>query len=160
MKAEILLFLVLAAVFSCSHRNPEIIHMDFLDLVSIQLPSYSYEKIDSSLINRDLYYLVNESNPKNIEDSMIWNFIKTDHFIQQEIHQNYFRLNIMFYHQSENTDIVTKHRTSRYLSDCNQDEVSEYEWNQGKFNIVWHFDNGIMRGSENIILEDIKHHGQ
>ena len=132
--------------------------MDFLDVASIIPPSYSYEKIDSSLINRNLFYLVDESNPKNIKDSMIWNFINSDHFIQQEIHKNYFRLNIVFYHQSENTDIVVQHRSPRYLPDCNEDQFSEYEWDQGKLDDVMHFDNGVLRGAENIILEDIKHH--
>ena len=157
MKLRILLFFLVAACFSCSYRKPEIIHMDFLDQTGYQRPSYDYEKIDSSLINKELYYLVDESNPKNIEDSMIWSFIKSDPIIQKEIAKNYFRLNIMFYHQSDNTDIVLKQRTYRNLPDCNEDEISEYEWDQGKYSSIWHYDHGVLRGSEKIILEDIKH---
>jgi hypothetical protein len=104
---------------------------------------------------KTLYFIVNEKNPKLISDSMIHHFIKNDEFIQNEIYNVYNKLRIVFYKRSERTDQMLKQKSSVFLPYCNEDILYEYGWENGKPSDTLYFENGVIKGSENIHLNTL-----
>jgi hypothetical protein len=142
---------------ACVCVQPKIVHLDFCDVTDIQLPAFQNEKVDSSQQLRSIYFLIDESDPKCIKDSMMTNFIKTDQFIQNEISAKYAGLTINFYRKSKETDFLVKNKSSRDLPYCNKDIVAEFQWTNGIYSLVNHYTNGLIDGIDNTELEDLKH---
>lgn len=159
----------LAALFvsfgmsSCSCTSPEVIHLDFADVLSIVGPTMGERaagnvKIDSNVRSRQLFFLINESTPKCYSETVIDGFIDSSKLVQQEIARRYYELRIMFYHRSANTDAMLKFRTDKALTLCNDDIISEYVWRNGQASDTLFYDHGRIRGSEDIKIEKVPKH--
>lgn len=92
-----------------------------------------------------------------MNDSVFDNFIKNDKFIQSEVYNGYYRLNVTFYKKSKLTEELLKMRSSKYLDYCENDIVVEYQWLKGEpSKHPMHYKNGVIEGSEKINLEPVK----
>lgn len=152
--------LVSAVLPSCSRRKPEIMHLDFADWIHVAEPTIGevasgHFKIDSSKLNCELFFLVNETNPKYYADSVIERFIDTSQLIKEASEKHYDELRLLFYHRSSNTDELLKTKSTKYLPYCDNDMISEYAWRQGRPETTLFYDHGRPRG-EKIKLEDMR----
>ena len=160
MKGFVLLLLlgIIIAIpnFSCHCRNPKILHLDFCDFLNDVRNEKEKANPQKIVQEKDLNFVIDETDTKCLSDSMIRNFIKNDEFIQREIQNGYYRLDITFYKKSGYTDALIKKKSSRYIDYCENDIVFEYQWVEGKFYGVYYYDKGIIKGTEQIKLEIIK----
>jgi len=122
---------------SCSCRNPEFIHLDFADDLSIVGPTIGeraagHAKVDSTVRSRELFFLVNESDPKCYSEEVIERFVDTCKFVRREIAMRYHELRVTFYHRSVNTDFMLHTRTDKALTLCYNDIISEVVWRDGR----------------------------
>jgi hypothetical protein len=158
--------LALAGMPSCSCDHPEFIHLDFADMVYVVGPTMGekasgHYKIDSSILNRELYFLVNESNPKCYAKPVIEKFIDTNRLIREEIAKRYYELRVHFYHRGDNTvgdntDELLKSRTTKPLVYFENDIISEYVWRDGRQAETLFYDHGQIMDGQDIKLEDMR----
>src|ERR1700730_1099747 len=94
--------ILLTISFSCSPKN-KISHLGFLDAEgTIYYVGDTNHK--QPFNDMALYYLVGQSNIKDIEFSKIEKFISEDSLIQNTIKKKYATLDITFYKKSKNID--------------------------------------------------------
>lgn len=145
---------------SCSGNHPEFVHLDFADDVYFVGPTMGEKaagitKIDSSIRNSDVYFLVNESDPKRYAQPVIEKFIDTNRFIREEIAKRYNYLTVWFYRrgnntEGNNTDELLRTRTTKLLPYFNDDIISRYVWRNGRPNDTAFYDHGVERGAEKL----------
>ena len=70
--------------------------------------------------------------------------------------EKYARLDIYFYKRSECTEAVMKMKTSRHLDLCEKDILVEYLWKEGAIWDTLHYQNGVIKGSEDIRLDPVR----
>jgi hypothetical protein len=140
---------------SCNCKTPNIIHLAFCDALSI--PPVAVGQIpDTNLKSRDLCFVIEETNSKCFTNAIMKSYLDSNTFVQDEIKQRYYHLNITFYKRSNNTDRVMNMGSGKFLSDCNQDIVADYEWDNGIYSNVDFYRNGVIEGAENIKIENVK----
>lgn len=154
-------WLASAVIPSCSCDHPEIVHLDFADRVNLAGPAMGekaagFAKVDSSIRNCDIFFLVNESNAKCYGEPVIERFIDTSRFIREAIAQRYNELWVHFYHRGDNTDDLLKTRSTKLLALCNNDIVSEFLWRHGQPRDTLLYDHGHVIGEDDIKLEDMR----
>jgi len=158
--------LATAAMPSCTSGSPEFIHLDFADVVYVVGPTMDerasgHFKIDSSIQSSDVFFMVNENNPKYYAKPVIEKFIDTNRFIQEAIVRHYYELRVCFYHRGDNsggdnTDELLRTRSSKLLTYFNNDIISEYVWRDGRPKDTVFYDHGVEVGAEHIQLEDMR----
>ncbi len=47
-------------------------------------------------------------------------------------------------------------KSIKFLSDCNEDIVADYEWDKGVYSKVDFYKNGVIKAAGNITIENIK----
>ena len=157
--------LATVAMPSCSSGDPEFIHLDFADVVNVVGPTMDerasgHAKIDSSIRSSDVYFLVNESDPKLYAQPVIEKFIDTNQFIREEIAKRHYELTVWFYHRGDNsggdnTDELLKTRSGKMLTYFNNDIISEYVWRNGQPVDTAYYDHGVKKRAENLKPEDM-----
>lgn len=152
---------VSAILPSCSCDDPEFVHMDFSDDINIVGPTMAERaagnaSIDSPKRSCDLFFLVNETNPKCYAPAAIHRFIDTNQFIKGEIAKHYHELRIHFYHRGDGTNALIKSRSTKELTLFDKDIISEYVWRDGQPRDTLSYENGQVKGAENIQLEDVR----
>lgn len=135
--------------------------MAFADRVNVLDPTMGEKasghfKIDSSVRSSDVYFLVNESNPKCYAEQMIERFIDTSRLIGEEIAKRYRQLSVTFYHRGNLTDELFMSKSTKILTLCENDLISEYHWRDGQPRDTVFYDHGMERGAENIKLDDMR----
>jgi len=145
--------LIIVEDFFCSAGGQTIKHIKFLDC-----PIDNYRSMDTlhkdTLKNMYAYYLINKTKIQSVNFQEIESFLNTDSFIQNEINKKYAELSLTFYLESDNTRALVKSDSTKYLSFCNDDIVVEYVWSYGSPSDTLHYDNGVIKGSEEIILKE------
>ena len=136
-------------------KEPGIVHLDFCD--GLNMPPVAVGQIqDTNLKSRDLSFVIDETNSKCFTNEIMKGYLDSDSFVQNEIKKKYYRLNVTFYKKSDNTDRVLEMKSSKFISDCNEDIVADYEWDKGVYSNVDYYKNGVIESAENIMIENIK----
>ncbi|HEV2479694.1 MAG TPA: hypothetical protein VGS79_08510 [Puia sp.] len=149
-----------AGMPSCSSYKPKFVHLDFADDIYIAGPTMGelatgHPKIDSSEKNCELFFLVNETNPKYYADSVIERFIDTSWVIREAMTKGYHELRVHFYHRGGESDELLKTRDAKVLDYLANEMISEYGWMEGRPEGTIFYDHGRVRG-EDIQLEDMR----
>lgn len=158
----LMMSLTSAMMPSCSHTHPTIIHLDFEDYIYYPGPTMGEKAaghfaIDSSIKRCELFFLVNESNPKYYPERYIDGFIDTSRVINTEIAKKYEELRVHFYHRSSHTDAMLELRSHKAFTLCYGDDISEYVWRNGHPSDTLFYDSrGRIIGTEKIQLEDVR----
>ncbi|HEV2479693.1 MAG TPA: hypothetical protein VGS79_08505 [Puia sp.] len=150
-----------AGMPSCSSYKPKFVHLDFADRVYLIGPTMGekasgHAKIDSSIKGSNVFFLVNESNPKYYADSVIDRFIDTNRFIREEIAKRYHELTVHFYHRGDYTAGLLEDRSIKALILSDKDIISEYVWRDGRPSDTLYYENGQIKDGQNIQLEDMR----
>lgn len=137
---------------ACKCAGPKIIHADFCDVLNDLSKDVDHKPPDRKFQEKTLYFIVNKDKFQSSTDSIINNFIRNDEFVQKELFNGYDRLTMIFYKESKVTGEMMKQRSSAYLPYCENDIISEYGWKNGRPSDTLYFENGMIKGAENIQL--------
>ena len=155
-KINILIFTILFffnwGMISCHHKTPPITYMDFLSYSDSVYFVYDTAR-ENPIKSVHLYYLLGQANVNSVDLRQIEQFVSTDSLIQKQKNRS-GKLSVMFYKTSQNTRNLVRIRTHKQLTLCNNDIIVEYLWEDGKQDNTYYYDEGKIKGSENIKLLD------
>jgi len=100
-------------------------------------------------------FLINQNSLKCINLDELDVIIKSNPIIQNELKRNYYQIDIVFYKTSDNIEEAIKKQSHKLLTLSNNDIVAEYVWEEGKLVNTYYYENGRIKGSEKIVLEDV-----
>ncbi len=147
-------FILGLLVLSCTCERLQIQYLPFFDS-----HSNTYRIVDTAQVHpqpdKSMYYSINQSSLRCININELDSVVNSNSEIQKQLKRNYYRVNVILYKESDNLKEAIKHQSHKLLTLCNDDIVAEYMWEKGELVTALYYEDGQIKGSGNIKLEDV-----